>query len=141
MLISTDSDTLPIFPKLDDEFDMSSERCFAGINGFLHQCWNNHQKPVKDSSLMVTANQYPSRLIRLDPSSSPCIVLTEENDFDGRYVTLSYVWGQGQSYVLSQSTYDSKSSGIEMELLPTVIRDAIMVTERLGFRYLWVDAL
>lgn len=33
------------------------------------------------------------------------------------------------------------TSGISWDVLPQTFRDAIAMTERLGFQYLWIDAL
>jgi Heterokaryon incompatibility protein (HET) len=49
-----------------------------------------------------------------------------------RYLALSYVWGQSQKP-------SSVRSGEALSSLPQTIEDAITVTLKLGFQYLWVD--
>ena len=51
-----------------------------------------------------------------------------------RYVTLSYVWGQTSNV---DPTLAPRTSLPPQ--LPRTIEDTILVTQRLGFRYLWVD--
>lgn len=51
-----------------------------------------------------------------------------------RYVTLSYVWGQTSDVDPTPAPRTSLPPQ-----LPRTIEDAILVTQRLGFRYLWVD--
>lgn len=86
-------------------------------------------------------NLYPSRLIQIDSSARPRIVNTLLSDFAGVYAALSYVWGKGQNYILSESTLHEKSAGLDIGLLPITIREAILVAQRVGFQFLWVDAL
>ncbi len=46
-----------------------------------------------------------------------------------------------QTYVLTKSTRDEKCRGLDVSRLPRTIIQAIEVTRRLGYTYLWVDAL
>ncbi|KAK2771119.1 hypothetical protein CKAH01_14483 [Colletotrichum kahawae] len=62
-----------------------------------------------------------------------------------RYVALSYVWGQVDTYQLLKCNSKDlmKSEGLtrNWEKLPCTIRDVILFTEAIGERYLWVDTL
>lgn len=61
-----------------------------------------------------------------------------------RYVTLSYVWGsQAQRLTLTRTNHNvlNKKGAIELDDLSRTIRDAAVVVQMLGERYLWVDAL
>ncbi|KAI0517907.1 heterokaryon incompatibility protein-domain-containing protein [Xylaria bambusicola] len=64
---------------------------------------------------------------------------------DGRYLALSYVWGTVQSLRTLKENVQSfmAPNGLLsiMDQLPKVILDAARLTEQLGERYLWVDAL
>lgn len=67
-----------------------------------------------------------------------------------KYLALSYVWGQAmQAY---SSTHEDTAStlhesrmgdnvSLDMKPLPRTIRDAVRLTEMIGERYIWVDAL
>lgn len=59
----------------------------------------------------------------------------------GRYLTLSYVWGGDQAHKTTSSNITTYEGGIDPTLIPLTIRDAIFVTNALGFRWLWVDSL
>jgi hypothetical protein len=50
----------------------------------------------------------------------------------GDFVTLSYVWG------ISSQTHSVVNAFLPQHI-PKVVADAILVTQRLGFQYLWVD--
>jgi len=62
-----------------------------------------------------------------------------------RYVTLSYVWGLGAKFVCVKDNLKRLSTpfGLRVfwnQLSPT-IKDAILLTQKLGESYLWVDSL
>lgn len=42
------------------------------------------------------------------------------------YVALSYVWGVSRQYVSSS-------------IFPKVVKDSLVITSKLGYKYLWVD--
>lgn len=62
-----------------------------------------------------------------------------------RYFALSYVWGQSNTFVTTTANLAALSiPGALSELstaLPRTIHQAITLTEALGGRYLWIDAL
>lgn len=49
-----------------------------------------------------------------------------------QYVALSYVWGESHGY-----KHDSSDSPLER--LPRTVSDSWLLTQKLGYRYLWVD--
>lgn len=59
----------------------------------------------------------------------------------GRYLALSYVWGEPQPHQTTTSNVSVYTDGIDASLLPRTLRDVIRVTHTLGFQYLWVDSL
>jgi hypothetical protein len=71
-----------------------------------------------------------------------CIVKAPEGC---SFITLTYVWGGVDQPRLSAATAPllMRDGGLDVvwSKIPTTIRDAIVVCEQLGERYLWVDAL
>ncbi|KAF3771061.1 HET-domain-containing protein, partial [Cryphonectria parasitica EP155] len=59
------------------------------------------------------------------------------------YIALSYCWGQREQPMATTTTNlrDRMERGFSLSDMPETIRDAILVTRRLGFRCLWVDSL
>ena len=59
----------------------------------------------------------------------------------GRYAALTYCWGRSQHFVTTSLTLEDNQRGFHASSLPRTLRDAVRVTQKLGLRYLWVDAL
>jgi hypothetical protein len=70
-------------------------------------------------------------------------LLVEIADSNGKYVALSYCWGNVSDSLmeLTTSTIEGFKKEIPLDNMPKTIKDAMAVTKRLGFRYLWVDRL
>ncbi|KAF4878135.1 hypothetical protein CGCSCA1_v002878 [Colletotrichum siamense] len=62
-----------------------------------------------------------------------------------RYVALSYVWGQVDTYRLLKGNFKDlmKFDGLTRNWgkLPRTIRDVVLFTEAIGEKYLWIDTL
>ncbi|KAF2032788.1 HET-domain-containing protein, partial [Setomelanomma holmii] len=60
-----------------------------------------------------------------------------------RYVALSYTWGTGPmlKHLRANSDLLRTPQSLRRAELPRTVRDAIVVVEGIGERYLWVDAL
>lgn len=63
------------------------------------------------------------------------------------YATLSYSWGEGLQWPWGPQRIQRHDlsaiveTGLSREFLPKTIREAVWVSEKLGLRHLWVDAL
>ena len=57
------------------------------------------------------------------------------------YVALSYVWGSKSSQKSSHQPRNLRTGDCIPDILPNVIEDAITVTLKLDWQYLWVDRL
>jgi len=60
-----------------------------------------------------------------------------------RYIALSYVWGNATQVQLKKDNLLdlSRESSLSSPTIPKTIRDAMILVEKIGERYLWVDAL
>ncbi|KAF2094639.1 HET-domain-containing protein, partial [Rhizodiscina lignyota] len=79
----------------------------------------------------------PRRVIDVS-KAYPKVILTQGESEP--YACLSYCWGGQQNLVTTRANVNEHACGIKAEL-PRSIQDAITVTRRLGFKYLWVDSL
>lgn len=58
------------------------------------------------------------------------------------YVTLSHRWGISKKFGTTKATIgDRSSSGVRAGDFPNTYLDAATITQKLGFRYLWIDAI
>jgi hypothetical protein len=69
------------------------------------------------------------------------IKLVEKHGRPGQYVALSHSWGSSPMMVTTSETYRAHLQGIMISELPRTFRDAVIITERLKVRYLWIDSL
>jgi hypothetical protein len=103
--------------------------------------WMQKSPPSNESS-SINALQVPARLIDLQNKDNLRIVETSSIPLsDKSFVALSYVWGTNQTFILLSTTKDQLMTGFRAEQLPKTIQDAIIVSRRIGLRYIWVDAL
>lgn len=86
----------------------------------------------------------PTRLIDVEPQEIECSARLVSSGVLGsktKYLTLSYRWGGRSSFVLRRSNLDAMMRSIDVAILPRTIAEAINITKRLGYRYLWIDSL
>ncbi|KAK0232012.1 heterokaryon incompatibility protein-domain-containing protein [Armillaria nabsnona] len=81
----------------------------------------------------------PTRVIDCTNPEQPHLFINQGIKDD--YVALSYVWGEKQPHCTTTKILDSYIAGIPLQNIPKTIMDAIKVTQKLGLRFLWVDAL
>jgi hypothetical protein len=87
----------------------------------------------------------PTRLIDVGtdiPDQPPKLFIPLRHLRSLEYIALSYAWGPVGNFVKTTSfNLEAMTQHLPWTQLPKTIQDAIMVTRRLGVRYLWVDAL
>jgi hypothetical protein len=60
---------------------------------------------------------------------------------EDRYVALSHCWGGIISPLLTTENIDAFQKSIPFSTLPANFRDAVVITRKLGLRYVWIDSL
>lgn len=118
------------------------------IRGWIPSCVTGHSgcrrslggRTLKDNK---KPQRLPTRLIEVTPK----VRLRETAGQRGQYLALSYCWGTGTqgsqtpNTVTTQANIDGFYNDVPLDALAPTVRDAILLVQRLGFRYLWVDAL
>lgn len=84
----------------------------------------------------------PTRLVEIPQEGQECKLHISGPSEKGHYVTLSHCWGPaGVTFLLRKTNLEQLRSTIQIQDLPRSFQDAITITRRLGFRYLWIDAI
>ncbi|KAJ4301574.1 hypothetical protein N0V90_003667 [Kalmusia sp. IMI 367209] len=115
-----------------DPFD---DKCFDLIHSWMNECTEHaccsKPEPVK----------LPKRVIEVPVDSSQPPRLRITNGELGQYVVLSHCWGSAGITKLNDALIPKYQNAIPLETLPKSFGDAVQITRRLGFRYIWIDAL
>ncbi|KAF2839465.1 HET-domain-containing protein, partial [Patellaria atrata CBS 101060] len=86
-----------------------------------------------------TVPALPSRVIDVSDPVRPVLKIPHWERKP--YVTLSYCWGDSARFMTRKENLEEHKKRLPLESMPKTFRDAIAVTVRLGFRYLWIDAI
>lgn len=129
----------------------ASDQNMGMIRDWISSCVAGHSRCRKSTSGRTLRDNkkpqpLPTRLIEF----SPKVRLCETAGQCGQYLALSYCWGTSVSQesqattpnaVTTREYIDSFYNEIPLDTLAATVRDAVSLVQRLGFRYLWVDAL
>jgi hypothetical protein len=113
------------------------DAAYEMARNWTRECVNEHPKCLKQVPTAL-----PTRLVdvgsdRREPSLYISPVAAREV-----YAALSYCWGpEKQPVVLTRSRLESGSHTYPLTELPPTLRDVILICRRLGFQYVWIDAL
>jgi Heterokaryon incompatibility protein (HET) len=123
-------------------FSNASDESLSRARSWIEECLRTHQQCNEFSA---GVHRLPTRLIDIDSQvqkATPRLVHSSMLE-NVEYLTLSHRWGPGGAAMmkLTVDNEDELLSGFPMESLPRSFQDAIYVTHRLGYRYLWIDAL
>lgn len=79
--------------------------------------------------------QLPSRLIYVGGDTEPRLV--ETSGKIGTFVALSHCWGAEQTLVTNRANMEAHMKCIPLMDMPRTYRDAVFITRKLGYDYLW----
>jgi hypothetical protein len=102
---------------------------------WLQDCATRHEKCVAKSEPCW----YPKRLLEISEDTVK-LIDTANEDMQGHYFTLSYVWGDtNPPLMLTPGTERKLRNGLCIASLEKTYRDALVVTKAVGHKYLWID--
>lgn len=120
-----------------------SARAFWTARAWLQKCKTSagHRECQEFSQRMQIERAHPKRLLDVGKDFyTP--VLIENVDTSMPYLALSYCWGAPKGAVrTTKANINKHKHGIKLEKMPATVRDAVIATRALGFRYIWIDAL
>jgi hypothetical protein len=113
--------------------DTSSEEAHDLVKGWLTTCSKTHEAcGIPPSSAL------PRRV--LDVSGSE-VRLLETQGRKAPYVTLSHCWGRQSVTRVTKATLGAMKRQVPCSDLSRTFEDAVAITRKLGFQYLWIDSL
>jgi hypothetical protein len=119
-----------------------SAQSIALVRRWLSQCIEDH---MECRDVFPRAPFVPSRLVEIRGVTETDLearLYETRRDFTGTcYTTLSHCWGSLVPFKLLSSNKNALLTGISLSDLSKVFKDAIVLTWRLGFRYIWIDSL
>jgi hypothetical protein len=108
----------------------------------MAQYWLKTCLETHDSLCQVADNlPLPTRVLDVGLQESNLVTLYVPNGQNGQWLTLSHCWGSSPLATTTKSNLESQCTGIMISTLPKTFRDAIYITRRLGYRFLWIDSL
>jgi len=119
---------------------LNLDSCMDVIRPWIRDCTRGHDR-CKSDSLKVL----PARLLDVMPGGD-FIKLIEiklvETQETRPYTTLSHCWGNPEDLITTaKATLRQRLTGIPFEEVPRSFLDAVLITQKLGVQYLWIDAL
>lgn len=138
----------PTQPRSDTKWGYATTFAIQSMNS----CSKTHCGSQPNACWEPVDTFLPTRVIDVGPSNGseePRLLVTaqlrkqEQSQGErprGRYIALSYCWGEKQNYTTTLASLASMQVRIPWSELPLTIKDAIEVTRKLKVRYLWVDA-
>jgi len=111
------------------------------IRSWLDRCEANHSESCHTCHASHRQSSQHIPIYAIDCNTRTVVPICPDDE----YVTLSYVWGSQTSPAKvvwndqSQKTADGGPRAILAGEMPRVVADAMVVTQNLGKRYLWVD--
>jgi hypothetical protein len=82
----------------------------------------------------------PKRLVEVD-TNSPAHVRLVSLPEPVQYLALSYCWGTSKQQGTTKNNLAMRQSSIRVTDLPKTLQDAILVTQTLGLRHVWIDSI
>ena len=118
---------------------LTVEDCAEFAKMRLQKCDTEH----KNCALPPTSVFSPTHLLDLlsDSHQIEKVKLVQDTRRASPYVALSYCWGSELHFRTTKDNLSSFLNGIPFSSLPLRFQDAMRMIQRLGIRYLWIDAL
>ena len=128
--------------RLPDGFTEStaSSSTWLVARKWLETCITSHKQCTSD---LRPQRQLPTRLISVNDSFGlrARLVSTKQLPIDTCYTTLSYRWGTEPNLKLTSNMLEVFATAIPVADLPATLREAMVATLELGYRYIWIDSV
>jgi hypothetical protein len=85
----------------------------------------------------------PKRLLNIEPTAQASVHLqiNDPNCPIETYVSLSHCWGKIKIARLLNSNIEAFQKAVPEQELPKTFQEAILITRKLGYKFIWIDSL
>jgi Heterokaryon incompatibility protein (HET) len=119
--------------------ETGGELHFILLREWLRDCNENHSDHGSSSAI---DNELPTRVLDVGDAQNPNrLLLYQTKGRRGKYIALSYCWGDGKPISTTKETIEAHRKAIKFDDLPKTLQDAIVITRQLGVQFLWIDSL
>lgn len=128
--------------RLSLPLDTASESSLDWAQSQIENCIRTHPQCG-----LATGNFVPSRLVYIPPRPQHFgVILKVGVSFkrDSRYTALSHCWGSPDrrpACLTTAENINQQTVNIPWDRIPQTFQDAILFTQRLGVRYIWIDSI
>lgn len=108
------------------------------VTQWLEECVETHRECGKDQK-----SKFPTRVLAVGSDQQNPFLWDGAKNASAPYVALSHCWGDEEHPPLTttKGTLEARKERILLEELPQTFRDAVFLTRKLGFDYLWIDSV
>ena len=115
-----------------------SEAYFLLLQEWLKDCASNHKD---HADLFLEDSELPTRLLDVSDPAKLRLCHTKKGE-RGKYTALSHRWGTNvHTFSTTLENIDTLCNHIDTIQLPMTFQDAVLVTQKLGISFLWIDSL
>lgn len=127
---------------------MGSSQDLVSVTAWLSTCQTQHRHCVAFSS-QDNNSFFPTRVLDVADAALGTVYLRDRADVVAKsssgyppYWTLSHRWGNNTKILqLRKESEGGFRDGILTQNLSPVFRDAVLLVQRLGYQYIWIDSL
>ncbi|KAK0714054.1 hypothetical protein B0T26DRAFT_651353, partial [Lasiosphaeria miniovina] len=128
--------------------DAGSEEAFNLLQDGHQTCVANHLECRRlfsplDMPASDEVPRLPGRVLDVGPpdgSAEPRLYISDPSS-SAAYAALSHCWGKTQILTTRRGNIDHHREHVPFSALSRTFQDAVIITRRLGLRYLWIDSL
>jgi hypothetical protein len=115
--------------------EVNSQPLFERLYKWMEKCESHHRNCREGDNVVL-----PTRIIDVGSDGTDPFLFVSKGRV-GRWATLSYCWGDNTPLKPEVANIVERCERIGFEEMPVLFQDAIVITRRLGYQYLWIDAL
>jgi len=118
----------------------SSNSTWNLASQWIDTCSASHRTCL---SADVAPPPLPTRIIDIGPNEGiePRLYMSGSGTKNAKYITLSHCWGSYVPMRLLENNISSMEKSIPFSQLSKTFQDVLIISKRLGIRYVWIDSL